>query len=65
MCQQERWATKRCGLGSHVDLRREQVRERTLDPKGGGLGDPTSVEENKTFSIRVWKLLRSKRVLKP
>ena len=33
--------------------------------RGGGLWDPTSVEEgNKAFFIRVWKSLPSKRILK-
>ena len=50
---------------SHVDWRRERVPMRTLDPKGGGLWDPTSSgEENETFFIKVWKPLPSKRVLK-
>ena len=39
---------------------------RTLDPKWGGLWDPTSVGEwNEVLLIRVWKPLSSIRIFKP
>ena len=53
--------------GSHIDWRREWVLARTLglNPKGGGLWDPTSVgKENETFFIRVGKPLPSRYLLK-
>ena len=41
------------------------VPTRTLGPKRGGLGDPTSVGEgNEALLIRVWKPLPSRHILK-
>ena len=81
MCQQGGWApngvdTRRRASedagpqrrwigGSHTDWRGERVPERMLDLEGGGLWDPTSVEEgNEAFFIRVWKPLPNRPVLK-
>jgi len=51
--------------GSHIDWRRKRVPARTLGPKGGWIvRSHIGWEEYKTFFIRVWKPLTSRRVLK-
>ena len=64
--QQGCWASKGGGLGGPTSIGEGNECQRgRWAPNEGGLWDHTSVgEENETFLIRVWKPLRSRRVLK-